>query len=61
MNIFAVKGILKTEGFDCDECNDGLEAIQKVKERHEDANLEMYELIFMDYSMPNCNGCEATV
>ena len=61
MNVFAVQGILETLGLESDACFDGSEAIQKVKERHNEDKSKsmMYKLIFMDYSMPQVNGCQA--
>ncbi|GAB5398420.1 MAG: ATP-binding protein [Aureisphaera sp.] len=45
--------ILETRHFQCSLANDGLEAIELVKQ-HE------YDLILMDIHMPNMNGVEAT-
>lgn len=61
INIMAVSSILDSIGFKYDTSNDGLEAIEAVKKRRAlMPSADMYKLIFMDYSMPNCNGCDAT-
>ena len=52
--------ILKELGFESDSCSDGLEAIAAVEARHQLEGVPMYEVIFMDFSMPDCNGCDAT-
>lgn len=43
----------------CDLANDGFEAIEHVKKKLA-TNGTTYELIFMDFSMPHCNGLDAT-
>ena len=64
-NIMAVMNVLSQFGFSCDTCNDGLEAIDLVKARYNNGKStganDMYEAIMMDYSMPQCNGVQATI
>jgi len=53
-NQMFLKVVLNSLGIkDIDIANDGIEAIQKVKEKK-------YDLIFMDENMPNMNGIEAS-
>ena len=46
------------EGHECEEAQDGLIAVQKVKDVI-DSNIH-YDAIFMDFVMPNMNGPDAT-
>ncbi|MEO1953135.1 MAG: ATP-binding protein, partial [Campylobacterales bacterium] len=46
-------GLLDGSGIQIDTVEDGLEAVNKVKQNH-------YELILMDYQMPVMDGLEAT-
>ena len=61
-NIVAVLGILEKWNLQSDQCHNGLEAIQMVKERYHTVSdtRPMYKLILMDFSMPKCDGCKAT-
>ena len=60
-NILAVMNLLNEFNLSCDTCNDGLQAIDLVKARSSESKIHpMYEMILMDYSMPECNGIEAT-
>lgn len=45
--------MLRKSGFDADVANDGLEGVTKVKQGH-------YEIVLMDWHMPEMNGLEAT-
>lgn len=45
--------ILESKHFTCSLANDGVEAVEKVKDNE-------YDLILMDIHMPNMNGIEAT-
>ena len=58
-NIVAVLGILEKWQLESDQCHNGLEAIEMVKQRHmqKSADKPMYKLILMDFSMPECDGC----
>jgi CheY-like chemotaxis protein len=50
--------LLKKENYTCDEAKDGVEAVEKVK-----ASIWSdfaYDAIFMDASMPNMTGPDAT-
>ena len=46
-------------GLRVDSAMDGNQAVNLVKKRIENDN-STYKLIMMDYSMPNCNGSDAT-
>eukprot|EP01041_Mallomonas_annulata_P014389 gene14389-30628_t len=48
--------LLKREGFSVDEAKDGLQALNSVQ-----LHPSHYEVIFMDNTMPNMTGVEATV
>ncbi|BCN92427.1 hypothetical protein THMIRHAM_02120 [Thiomicrorhabdus immobilis] len=52
-NQLLMSAILKKQGLTFDLAEDGLQAIEAVKNRH-------YDLILMDENMPNLNGIEAT-
>ncbi|MBO1926261.1 response regulator [Thiomicrorhabdus sp. 6S2-11] len=52
-NQMLMKAILKKLNLNCDLANDGLEAVEAVKNKR-------YDLILMDENMPNLNGIEAT-
>ena len=41
-----------------DKAIDGIEAIDKVRERHQKLG-DSFKLILMDYSMPHCEGPES--
>lgn len=53
VNAQVIKGLLKRLGVECDWCQNGKEAVEKVKCNH-------YDLIFMDCEMPILDGYEAT-
>ena len=55
----AYQGLLSARGIAIDSANDGLEAIQMIKTKHEREKTS-FKLILMDYSMPECDGPEAT-
>ena len=60
-NIVALQSLLLQFNIQSDFCVNGLEAIQLVKERHDSKLAKpMYKLILMDFSMPECDGPEAT-
>ena len=54
-NIDALKCQLTHFNISADAARDGLIALDKVKNRIEN-NIEMYELIMLDYSMPELDG-----
>ena len=58
-NVIALKGSFEQLQFLCDTSNGGEEALQAVKDLV-NAGKPVYKLIMMDYSMPDCNGPEAT-
>lgn len=53
VNQLVVKSLLETFGHQCDVVANGLEALDKTKEKH-------YDLILMDYHMPIMDGVLAT-
>ena len=50
--------VLRNAGHTCDEAEDGLEAIEKIKERM--AINSTYDAVLMDFVMPNMDGPTAT-
>lgn len=58
-NICALESLFIQFNMQCESCCNGLEAIKMVKARL-DQKRPMYGLILMDYSMPICNGLDAT-
>jgi len=58
-NIVAIQSLLQQFNLKSDYCNDGKEAIEMVKKRLKSDD-PMYKLILMDYSMPDCDGPQAT-
>jgi signal transduction histidine kinase/CheY-like chemotaxis protein len=52
MNLVVAKGILKSYGMEAETCLGGMAAIERCA-------LEDYQIIFMDYMMPEMNGVEA--
>jgi len=53
-NIEVAKLLLKPYEMDVDEADSGIQAINKIKDG------EVYDIIFMDYMMPEIDGIEAT-
>ena len=53
-NQLVAKGILEKLAFNCDIANNGLEAVEKIKET------PSYNLVLMDCQMPEMDGFEAT-
>ena len=53
-NLYVARGLLMFYDLQIDTCENGLEAIKKVKNGNE------YDVIFMDHMMPEMNGLEAT-
>ena len=54
---------LRADGHECSECADGIEAVAAVKERVDHANGgggKPFDVILMDYMMPNMDGPTAT-
>ena len=63
MNIFALQLMLQEFGFSCDQADGGKSALQAVQSRVEKylaGEARMYELILMDYCMPDMDGPETT-
>ena len=58
--------VLRTSGHRCDEADDGLSAIEKVKLKMADGSMDgngerrCYDVILMDFVMPNMDGPTAT-
>ena len=60
-NIVAVQSLLLQFNLKSDVCVNGLEAVKLVKNRLKaEPQKPMYKLILMDFSMPKCDGPEAT-
>ena len=53
-NLYVARGLLMFYDLQIDTCENGLEAIKKIKNGNE------YDIIFMDHMMPEMNGLEAT-
>jgi signal transduction histidine kinase/DNA-binding response OmpR family regulator len=53
-NIYVAKGLLAPYGLMIDSANSGFGAIEKIKDG------KTYDVVFMDYMMPNMDGIEAT-
>ena len=51
-----LRKLLEQRGHDCEEAEDGLEALNMVKA----SSLDYYDVILMDFVMPNMNGPNAT-
>lgn len=61
INVKAMKLLLKKAKLNCDSCNDGVEAVRKVKYNLTKTCCAVkYKLIFMDLMMPNMQGDEAS-
>lgn len=54
VNQMITRKILQGKGFNCDVANDGLEALDKVRENQ-------FDLVLMDIHMPMMDGKEATI
>ncbi len=59
-NVFAIKGQIEQLGQEAQSCCNGNEAIKLVHDRIK-SQKPMFKLILMDYSMPICDGPEATL
>ena len=55
--------LLRTAGYTCEEADDGLSAVEKVKSRMSRGGhmTQSYDVILMDFVMPNMDGPTATV
>ena len=51
-NLYVAKGLLSFYYLNIETCNNGFDAIDKIKQGR------VYDLIFMDYMMPDLNGIE---
>ena len=58
-NIAALRSLILMFNYESDNCTDGQEAINIIKERV-NARLPMYKLIMIDFSMPVVDGPSAT-
>ena len=52
-----LRKLLEQRGHSCEESEDGAEALQMVKDA---TDINYYDVIFMDFVMPNMNGPEST-
>ena len=52
--------VLRTSGHLCDEADDGLSAVEKVKVKLVNGERRSYDVILMDFVMPNMDGPTAT-
>ncbi len=52
MNLTVIKALIKQNQIQVDTAESGMEAIEKVKHIH-------YDIVFLDFRMPNMNGIEA--
>ncbi len=52
MNLVVAKGMLESIGLSCEICENGFQAIEKC-------SISDYDIIFMDYMMPQMNGYSA--
>ena len=59
MNIVAMQALIHSHGQETDKADGGLEGLELVKERFK-RRRDTYKLMLIDYSMPTCNGPEAT-
>jgi signal transduction histidine kinase/CheY-like chemotaxis protein len=51
-NLYVAKGLLAFYSLNVESCENGFEAIEKIKQGN------IYDIIFMDYMMPGLNGIE---
>ena len=58
-NVFAVVSLFKQFQIEVDTAGDGVQAQQMVKKLYL-SKMTTYDLIMMDYAMPQCDGAEAT-
>ena len=58
-NLTAILNVMNRFNLTADTASDGDEAVELVRNRIENSK-STYKLIMMDYTMPNCNGGEAT-
>ena len=56
VNQMVIKGMLKKLKVSFDMANDGVEAFDKIKQKH-----DKYDAILMDCEMPNMDGYDATI
>ncbi|CAD8085031.1 unnamed protein product [Paramecium sonneborni] len=59
LNLIAFKALLNHHKIQCDSAYDGIQAIQKVKEKM-NTMCQYYDIIFMDIEMPGMNGFETS-
>jgi CheY-like chemotaxis protein len=54
LNLYVAAGVMEPFGMEIDVATSGFEAIEKIEANH------YYDVIFMDYMMPELNGVETT-
>lgn len=62
INCFVISALLQEEGIQCERANNGNQALEKIAQRlasiRTNRSLQMYKLIFLDYSMQGMDGPE---
>ena len=56
-NVIALQSLLEQFNMESDSSQNGIEAMTRIRSRFEQ-NLPMYKLVFLDFSMPECDGPE---
>ena len=60
LNVFVMEKLLKLHKITYESSNSGLKALRKIKDRIKN-KVPLYQLIFMDYSMPILDGLQTSV
>ena len=59
-NIFVLEELLKSHNYPNESCASGYKAVKLVQDRIRN-KVALYDIIFMDYSMPGLDGLQTTV